>query len=83
MINIMGHIVYKSNIVYKIDDLQCCSMYYKLIRGQINKYIELLPIPNLHFPFSLNSVLVPPTTVMSIIIEYNIIAHALHFLREL
>ena len=37
-------IVYKSDIVYKLDDLECYSMYmnYKLIRGQIIKYIKFL-----------------------------------------
>ena len=32
MINIMMYrIVYKSDIIYKLDDLKCCSMYHKLI----------------------------------------------------
>ena len=35
-------IIYKSDIVYKLDDLECYSMYmyYKFIRGQIIKYIK-------------------------------------------
>ena len=51
-------------IAYKFTNLMILSAtarYYKLIRGQIIKYIKLsmdsFPVPNLWFPFLLNSVL--------------------------
>ena len=38
---------YKSDIVYKLDDLECCSTYYKPIRRQIIGFLvhSKSPIP--------------------------------------